>query len=427
MIFKTHFFILLCLVGLLAGSLAAETLADLQQETLQKNLEIIAAKNRYLAATKLPIQEGTLPDPTVSFTDLGVGRPFSGLSDSDFAYLGVGVSQELPFPGKLSLRSQIAEKKAQILRQEYRSTAVRLLSELKTAFYEYVYLQQATEIAGRYRELLRNFTDISQARYKVGQGLQQDVLRAQLEQSTIEEKLLLLEQDLQNSQANLNSLLNRDVNAPLKVEEDFAPPVFAPSLQDLQQKLNLQSPEILAKLAQQDQKNLELSLAKKDRYPDFAASFQWQKTGSAFPDYYMATIEARIPLYSWRKQKPAIAQATLELEGSKKETESARKKLEGELKQAYTTATTSAKLVKLYNEGIVPQSRLSLQSAVSAYQVGKIDFLTMLNSATTVLNYESEYIRRTADHHKAVARIEQITGQFQETANSEIEKELGNE
>jgi len=425
--FKTQLFILICSFCLFAGSLASESLADLQQETLLKNPEIIAAKNRYLAATKLPIQEGTLPDPTVSFTDLGVGHPFSGLSDSDFAYLGIGVSQELPFPGKLSLRSRIADKKAQILRQEYRSTALRLLSELKSAFYEYVYQQQATQIAERYRELLRNFTDISQARYKVGQGLQQDVLRAQLEQSTIEEKLQLLEQDLQNSQANLNALLNRDVNAPLKVEEDFAPPAFAPSLQDLQQKLNLQSPEILSKLVQQEQKSLELGLARKDRYPDFAASFQWQKTGSEFPDYYMATIEARIPLYSWRKQKPAIAQATLELEASKKEIEAARKKLEGELKQAYITATTSANLVRLYNEGIVPQGRLSLQSAVSAYQVGKIDFLTMLNSATTVLNYESEYIRRIADHHKAVARIEQITGQLQETANSQFEKELGNE
>src|SRR5262245_15693295 len=108
---------------------AEETETDLLQALLKNNPEIVAVRYKYFAATKVPVQEGTLPDPMVSFTDFGVGHPFSKLNDSDFAYKGFGVSQELPFPGKLSLRSKIADQRVLIAEQEYLATTIRLLSE----------------------------------------------------------------------------------------------------------------------------------------------------------------------------------------------------------------------------------------------------------------------------------------------------------
>lgn len=406
---------------------SAETLPQLQKELLQSNLEIAAAKNRYLAARKLPIQMGTLPDPTVSFTDFGVGHPFSGLNDSDFAYWGIGFTQELPFPGKLSLRSRIAQKGIDAAQQEVRLIEIRLLSELKASFAEHLYLQRAMEIAEKYRDLLNYLTEITEVRYRVGEGLQQDVLRAQLERSTVEEKLQLLRQELESQQAAVNALLNRQVSASLKVEGPFPTDGFDVSLDKLEERLRIRSPEVLTKVAEEEQKQLQLNLAKKDLNPDFAASFQWQKTGSNFPDYYMTMFEVRIPLYYWRKQQPAIAQATLELKASENETKATVLKLQSELKQAYVTATTAATLMKLYNEGIVPQARLSLESATAAYQVGKIEFISLLNNATTLLNYESEFLRRSADHLKAVARIEQLTGELLQPQEIQLVKEFENE
>lgn len=419
-----HSFIIFSIV--ICGNIArGETLADLQRELLRRNPEILAAKNRFLAATKAPIQEGTLPDPTVSFADFGVGHPLSKPNQSDFAYRGIGLSQELPFPGKLKLRARIAGTKAQAVEQVLRMTAIRLLSDLKTSFVEYAYLEQVILITEKYRDLLKHFTEVSEARYRVGEGLQQDVLRSQLERSTLEEKMQLLHQELDGKKAALNALLNRSLEADLKIEKKFSVPEFDVRLEALQNRLEERSPEIRSRLTQEEQKSLELQLANKEKYPDFSASFQWQRTGSSFPDYYMTTFEARIPLYYWRKQKPAIAQATLELQASKNEKEAAVKKLQAELKQAYITATTTATIAKLYNEGIIPQSRLSLESTLAAYQVGKVDFLTLLNGGTALLNYESEFLRRVADHEKAVARIEEITGQFLLPAGFELTTELG--
>ncbi|MCI0415028.1 TolC family protein [bacterium] len=417
---------ILIIVLLTASTAHAETLLELQRELVRNNPEILAAKNRYLAATKVPIQEGTLPDPMISFTDFGVGRPFfTALNESDFAYRGFGISQDLPFPGKLNLRSQIANKKAEAAEQELRLTTIRLLSQLKTEFVEYAYLQQAIAITEKYRVLVNHFTEISEAKYKVGEGVQSDILRAQLERSTLEEKMQLLYQDLESRRAAMNALLNRAIDGDLKTDETFLTPQFDVALEVLRKRLEERSPEILSKIVQQEQRALELKLANKEKYPDFSATFQWQKTGSEFPDYYMTMFEARIPLYYWRKQKPAIAQATLELQASKNEKEATLKKLNADLKAAYISATTTANLAKLYNEGIIPQSRISLESTLSAYQVGKVDFLTLLNSGTTLLNYESEFLRRVADHEKAVARIEEITGQLITPTGIELTTELG--
>lgn len=417
---------ILIIVLLTASTAHAETLLELQRELVRNNPEILAAKNRYLAATKVPIQEGTLPDPMISFTDFGVGRPFfTALNESDFAYRGFSISQDLPFPGKLNLRSQIANKKAEAAEQELRLTTIRLLSQLKTEFVEYAYLQQAIAITEKYRVLVNHFTEISEAKYKVGEGVQSDILRAQLERSTLEEKMQLLYQDLESRRAAMNALLNRAIDADLKTDETFLTPQFDVALEVLRKRLEERSPEILSKVVQQEQRALELKLANKEKYPDFSATFQWQKTGSEFPDYYMTMFEARIPLYYWRKQKPAIAQATLELQASKNEKEATLKKLNADLKAAYISATTTANLAKLYNEGIIPQSRISLESTLSAYQVGKVDFLTLLNSGTTLLNYESEFLRRVADHEKAVARIEEITGQLITPTGIELTTELG--
>ena len=403
----------------------AETLADLQREMIRNNPEILAAKNRYLAATEVPIQAGTLPDPMVGFTDFGVRRPFSSLSESDFAYRGIGISQEILFPGKLRLRSEIATRKAQAAEQELRMTTIRLLSQLKSSYVEYSYLQQAIGITEKYRGLVNHFTEISEAKYKVGEGVQSDILRAHLERSTLEEKMQLLHQDLESTRASVNALLNRAIDADLKAGETFLPPQFDVALEVLRKRLEERSPEILSKAVQQEQKALELKLANKEKYPDFSATFQWQKTGSDFPDYYMTTFEARIPLYYWRKQKPAIAQATLELQASKNEKEATLKKLNADLKAAFISATTTEKLARLYSEGIIPQSRISLESTLAAYQVGKVDFLTLLNSGTTLLNYESEFLRRVADHQKAVARIEEITGRLISPEELQLATELG--
>src|SRR5258708_39186847 len=130
---------------------------DLLNGLIQNNPEIQAARSRFEAATKRPSQAGTLPEPTVSYTNLGVGHPFSRPNGSEFAYQGFGVSQELPFPGKLALASEEARREAESEQQNYRAVVLDLTARLKIPYYEWVGVVKTIERTRRQSNLLARF------------------------------------------------------------------------------------------------------------------------------------------------------------------------------------------------------------------------------------------------------------------------------
>src|SRR5438477_9857152 len=131
-----------CMLALTLVNLHAEerTLRpqDLLKGLMQNNPEIQAARSRFEAATKRPSQVGTLPEPTASYTNFGVGHPFSRLNGSAFAYQGIGVSQEFPFPGKLGLASEEAKREAEVEQENYRAVVLRVKARLKVAWFEWL-------------------------------------------------------------------------------------------------------------------------------------------------------------------------------------------------------------------------------------------------------------------------------------------------
>ena len=156
-------------------------LRELLEALIEKNPGILAAQYRFEAATKRPSQVSTLPDPKLTLVNFGVGAPFSRLNASEFAYRGVGVSQDIPFPGKLALAGEQAKREADSEREMYRSLILEKASQLKQAYFDWFNVTKAIEITGKNRDLLDRFEQIARARYSVGRGIQTDVLRAQAE------------------------------------------------------------------------------------------------------------------------------------------------------------------------------------------------------------------------------------------------------
>src|SRR5216683_3542663 len=180
---------------------------DLLNGLMENNPEIRAARFRFEAATKRPSQVGTLPDPKASYTNLGVGHPFSRLNASEFSYQGFGVSQEFPFPGKLALASEEAKREAEGVQQNYRAVVLDVTARLKVAYYEWLTVNKALDLTRKHSDLLSRFEEIARNRYTVGKGLQQDVLKAQLEVSTLEQQLAMLDEKRQRAEAEIASLI----------------------------------------------------------------------------------------------------------------------------------------------------------------------------------------------------------------------------
>jgi outer membrane protein TolC len=381
-------------------------LDDLVEEMLKRSPTIRGAQYRVDAAMKRPSQVSSRPEPKLSVSNFGVGHPISRLRDSDFAYVGIGVSQEIPYPGKLGLAAEEARRGAEADRQNYRAIVLSATAELKALYYDWFGAIKAIEITTKNRELLQRLEQIARVRYSVGKGQQQDVLKAQVEQSTLAQQLELLGQRKATIEARITSLINSDRPLGKPAEIVLAPLTIG--LDEILAALEAQSPRLKARQAMVDGRAVGIERSKKEYRPDFGINAQWLKNGAPFRDYYMLTAEVKVPLYFWRKQRLGVEESAARFREAREDYLADRQELVFQVKDSYFTAKTSERLLALYGEGIIPQSGLSLQSALAGYEVGNTDFLTVMNNFSTVLTYETQYYGELAKHAQAVARLEAL-------------------
>jgi cobalt-zinc-cadmium efflux system outer membrane protein len=390
---------------------------DLVSELLQNNPEIQAARSRFEAATKRPSQAGTLPEPTASYTNFGVGHPFSQLNGSNFAYQGFGVSQEFPFPGKLSLASEEAKREAEVVQQNYCAVVLDMTARLKVAYYEWLTVNKAIELTRKHSDLLSRFEEIARNRYTVGKGLQQDVLKAQLEVSTLEQQLAMLDEKRQRAEAEIASLLAVSA-VVMRAPSEIHASSFPMSLDELL-KATDDSPRVRAEQKMVAARAAGINRSQKDFRPDFGVNLQWQHTGSNFPDYYMATVEVKIPIYYARKQRYALEESYSKLREAKQNYQAAQQQSIYQVKDQYLSIQSSERILNLYKTTLIPQAQLTVDSSASAYEVGSIDFLTLLTNLMNLISLDRQYYDELARHEEAIARLEPIVGKelvpFRET------------
>jgi outer membrane protein TolC len=157
-----------------------------------------------------------MPDPMIGYEIRNVGAlGTSTVGTEEMSMQGVVFTQEIPFPGKLSTKGSAAQKQAEREQDNSRETRLRVLSSLRSAYYDYYLAYRSSEILEQNKEVMKNFQSISETRYATGQGIQQDVLRAQLEVSMLLEKLAMQEQKKRHSARMIDTLLGRDPRAPL--------------------------------------------------------------------------------------------------------------------------------------------------------------------------------------------------------------------
>ena len=406
------FFIILLFTGsLTAGEVL--TLDSLIEEARQNNPEIKAANARWQASTKRPTQEGTLPDPMIGVDWQNVSFDAITLDEAENSMLKFSFEQEIPFPGKLSLKKKIAARDSDAEEKSYRATERRVIADLKVAYYDWYLAGKAIEITERNQELLRKFTKIAEVKYEVGKGIQQDVLRAQVENSKFIEQLEVLRQKKEIIEAKIKSILNRPQDSPLGSPGDIEKTPLTLTSEEMSELTSENAPLLAMKERQIAREEEALKLAQKELYPDFfvgASPGIMGRAGNGVDGIWEVSLGLKVPLYFWSKQKPGIEQAALELKGAQEEYNSVNQGLSYNVKESYLNARTAEKLMSLYQKGIIPQTRLSLESAISGYQVGTVDFLTLLDNLVTLFSFELEYHNQLAEYEKALARIEELSG-----------------
>jgi cobalt-zinc-cadmium efflux system outer membrane protein len=404
---------LVIVVGLkLSAADPPTSLSALLDEATRNNPDILAARRGWQAATQVPSQVSTPPDPQVTIQHVSVGspRPFAGFTNSDFAYIGFGISQDLPYPGKLKLKGESAQQDAAVGREKLEAVRRSVLQQVKDTYFQIAYVQQTLEVLDRNRKLLEQIEKIADGRYRVGEGSQQDVLKAQLERTKLLREVAHHHELMGTQQALLIKLLNRPPGSPEISAEPLVETPLRYTSNELLEKVRSENPEVNSQQEMVKKQSLQIEIARKDRYPDFSVQYMWQHTGEQSRDYYMLSFSARIPIYRRRKLNPEMNQAVEELNRSRREYESQVQSSYFDVRNQYIAADTASQMLKIYREGLIPQALATYQAGLASYQTGTLDFESLFSTFMDVLNFDGEYWKTLMEHETALARIEQITG-----------------
>lgn len=384
-------------------------LDDVIREALEKNPEAQSAQHTINALQRRVPQVKALPDPMVSVGWAGNLAPFSVMTGDNSSYRGVNVSEQFPYPGKLKLRGEIASKEAEAAQANYEAIRRSVTAEVRAAFFEYFYFDRAIQTTERNKELLEKLSKIAEARYRVGKAMQADVLRSQVEISLLIEKLTVLEQQRETAQARLNVFMVRSPESPLPPAAEVEPATIRYSLDELYALAAANDTTVLLNKTMVEKGRLDVALAQREYRPDIGVSYMYQQR-SALPDMNGLTFSVNIPVFYKSKQRQGVAEASEDLMSAEKMRDNRLNEVKFELKQKYLGAKASERLLTLYSKGVVPQSSLALESSMASYQVGNVDFISLLSNFTTLLDYETDYYRQLADYQTALARIEVLTG-----------------
>ena len=407
---------------LLTCSIAAgkdQTVLTLQAATelaVQDNPDLAQIQARAQAMAAIPSQEGALPDPQISINAMNLPVDTFNLHQEDMTQLGGGISQAIPFPGKLALREQAAAFEAEAASQNITEVRWRLLSEVKTIWWLIFYLDRALQIVDSNYALLQQFVEIARTKYEVGEGLQQDVLLAQLELSKLLDQQLILEASRRNAAASLNALLDKPANTNVHLPETVA--LQLPALKS--ENLLYQQAETSRAILESNRLDINaaqsrLDLAKKDYLPDFTVDASYgaradSPSGIQRSNMLSLNLSVNVPIFAAQKQAKAVDQRTSELMQEKYALQDQWNKVRSQITQGYNDYQRAKDQAVLFETGIVPQARQTVASMLAGYQVNKVDFLNLVRSQITQFEYETQYWKAFAEANQFLAQLSAAVG-----------------
>jgi cobalt-zinc-cadmium efflux system outer membrane protein len=396
--------------GQTSVGIAPTPLSQLLAEARANNPQISAADHGARAARQMAPQVATLPDPKLTYQQFSVGspRPFAGYTNSDFAYVGVGASQELPYPGKLRLRGQAAERDADTKQVEVEAAIINIADAVKADYLQLAYLQQTLGILRQNEAVLDQLIQDATVHYQVGQGMQQDVLHAQVERTKIVREITMHHEQMGQVQAQLKSLLDRDQEAADIVTENLIENPLKRTSSELLAMVRQNNPQIQVDASSIRRQDAQLASAKREGKPDFDLGYVYENTDRKYRDYYMFTFDVRFP----RKKRvnAEIAEAVEQRAESRQTLEGHLQQQLAEVQQEFVKATSDEDLLKEYREGLIPQSDAAYRATLSAYAANREQFLHVLSYFTDILNLKLDDAQTLEDHEAALAHLESLTG-----------------
>jgi len=387
-------------------------LQDVVNEAIKNNPRIQAAYYNWRAAKEKIKQASSLPEPKAKYTYFGE-KVETKVGPQEAKY---GLSQKIPFPGKLNLKAKVQSKHAEMLREKYEAVKREITKNIKFVYYDIFWVDKAIQITEEEKTILESLERVSQRKYESDLVPQQDVVKAQVELSKLINKLFLLKQNRKSLEAKMNSILNRPKGTELRRIDNVKAIEFKYKLDELHKIAKSSKQDLLIANLDVEKAEYEKSLARLDRFPDFTLGFDYIQVGNSHTsvsndgqDAWMGTVSVNIPIW-FGKLSSQFKEKEAKLKASKKNYQNIENSTAYEIEDLYFKITTYKDIISLYKTALIPQTEQSFEAARTGYETGRVDFLNWLDSERTLLQTRLAYYKTIVDYQKSIAFLERVVG-----------------
>ncbi|MDP3688118.1 MAG: TolC family protein, partial [Sulfurimicrobium sp.] len=319
--------------------------------------------------------------------------------------------QTVPFWGKRDLRREIAEAEALQARGRANASWEDLAARIKTSYAQYYVFSRAEILTRELLNLTGQLEKVSQARYASGLAPQQDVIRAQLEQTSIQSDLVELENAVHHSKVKLNALLNRPATALLAAPLTLRKLPTADKLDQnaLQDNLRARNPLLSAEAARVNAATKSRELVYRNRYPDFNLGVSPLQSGNQVKEWGLM-VEFNLPLQQEsRRAQERESQSMLAAAESRRE--ATQNQLLADLAENISELNAAQRTEILAHNSQLPQAELSFNAALAGYENGKVDFSTLLDAQRQIRKAKLDALKAQGEAQKRLAEIERLLGE----------------
>jgi cobalt-zinc-cadmium efflux system outer membrane protein len=394
--------------------LPTEDLATLVSTAVANNPELKSSQARWQMFTNKAKQASAFEDPMLmlKLQNLVARQPTSFDKDPQTAKV-IGITQQLPFWGKRAIKQEVADYEAESYKWAIEERKLELARMVKETYYQLWAVDKSMGIIDKNLRILADFVTITESKYSVGQGVQQDIYKAGLEKSKMLDMQITLKQQRQSLGANLNYLLYRPGTTAIGPIADFTLPQLSLSAEQLNQTAFEKRPQIKNMSSLVNKGQASHRLAQKEFYPDFNLSFEYMFREASMndPGYNMFSLGVTFNLpFQQERRQAMLAESTSETSMATEELNGLKNTISYTINDTLAQLDRRRNLVDLYKGGIIPQAEQSLESAVISYRVNKVDFLTLLDGRMNLFNYERELYESQAEYMMKLAQLEAAVG-----------------
>jgi outer membrane protein TolC len=391
-----------------AGS--ALTMEAYIQQVLERSPRLDSVEANLEASRQRIPQAGALPDPMLAASLMNVPLDGFSFTEQPMTMKQLTLTQGFPAPGVLGAKTDVATAGVVVVEQMLGQTTEELVRMAKRFYLDLYLLDDSLEIVTENQSLLAQFVATAEARYRTGRGIQQDVLKAQLEHSRLTERRIVLEERRVGLVGHLNALRDLPPETPIAASDLPVAMIAPPEGRDLLAPAIENSPELRRARAELGRDRFVLELTRRLKRPSFSATAAYAQRDGDRKDFLTAMVGVQIPIYAGRKQNKAIEEQVARVRSTEYRIRDREAVIAADVTRLSAELNRSRRLVTLYAEEILPQAEGVLTSTLSGYRVDQVDFLTLLSAQTTLFNYQLEAVRVTTDFHRALADLEAIAG-----------------